>query len=648
MRRIWALLHLRGAVKSPLPVTLPHGTPRAPGCPTSLSSEPQRQRQLNGQLLACQNVRELLQTVSSEAPHLNDVNVATALYRLPQLLPKGMRRQGGADELKMTLPPTEQHQQQPPSQQRGQETGILASAHPSSSATEFVSVGTHISAAKARMPAATLSTDLGSDPTVAHLATCAQQQCRSSSTRAIHSSLQGLTKIIQAAPSHVLAASAATLVDELTRRQDVDARVLHGLFWTMAHIAHLMPSEQLPSLWAAVLRLSLSKDFGLNERNVAVVAWALTRAPADVDRSLLHDAASHAITMDAMSTFSDATAVTVLWALAVVQFPGQQLITQLQTSLQHRVPRLDAQQLASVCWACAHGPWYHESLIKAVNSAVLSVAGLCSDSRYITNILWAQAALRIDNRPLLSRLEQLSMEHALRLDARDKVGRLFSFATLGHVPQQLMSPPYLLDSVHALETMSSHTLSNYAWSLVCLEHPDTDLLLRILRVALCRPASARVEEIGQLAQLVVELRIRSRSRAMSAEDCSLLETASHVFRPAFAPPAQHTATALEWQVYEALCRLLPAELLAAEHPVEGVYRVDVAVPSRCVAIEANGPFHYLRHSDGVLMASMVLRDRHVRALGWQVCHVPYYEWYPLAPSDRVSYLRAKLRGVLDV
>ncbi|EOD08235.1 hypothetical protein EMIHUDRAFT_359048 [Emiliania huxleyi CCMP1516] len=72
------------------------------------------------------------------------------------------------------------------------------------------------------------------------------------------------------------------------------------------------------------------------------------------------------------------------------------------------------------------------------------------------------------------------------------------------------------------------------------------------------------------------------------------------------------------------------------------YSLDLALPSSRIAIEVDGPFHFLlpdcrgvRKPNGPTL----LKRRLLAAAGWRVISVPFFEWDGLhSASERQAYL----------
>ena len=86
--------------------------------------------------------------------------------------------------------------------------------------------------------------------------------------------------------------------------------------------------------------------------------------------------------------------------------------------------------------------------------------------------------------------------------------------------------------------------------------------------------------------------------------------------------------------------------LGENHVVEGatddgLFRVDCLLAARRVAVEADGPSHYL--TDRAPTGQTRLRRRLLEARGLAVVSVPYFDWDPLPTDDaKDAWLRARL------
>ena len=97
-------------------------------------------------------------------------------------------------------------------------------------------------------------------------------------------------------------------------------------------------------------------------------------------------------------------------------------------------------------------------------------------------------------------------------------------------------------------------------------------------------------------------------------------------------------------VAEALSRLRWTHQV--EHVTADGLSLDMAQPGSKLAVEFDGPWHYLvdvRSGLRSLTGASLFKRRLLRKLGWKVLHLPYFEWEELgSTSARDKYLTRRL------
>ena len=82
-----------------------------------------------------------------------------------------------------------------------------------------------------------------------------------------------------------------------------------------------------------------------------------------------------------------------------------------------------------------------------------------------------------------------------------------------------------------------------------------------------------------------------------------------------------------------------------EHETAEGISLDLADPGTKRAIEVDGPLHFLRDvtsSEYVVNGPTKFKSRLLQALGWQISHVPFFDWDAKTRSERRELLNEHL------
>ena len=83
-----------------------------------------------------------------------------------------------------------------------------------------------------------------------------------------------------------------------------------------------------------------------------------------------------------------------------------------------------------------------------------------------------------------------------------------------------------------------------------------------------------------------------------------------------------------------------------EHTTTEGVSLDMARPDERQAVEVDGPWHYLKSAEGrcvIANGPTRFKSRLLRRLGWNVTHVPFFEWDALQDNTaQAAYLRSRL------
>ena len=99
-------------------------------------------------------------------------------------------------------------------------------------------------------------------------------------------------------------------------------------------------------------------------------------------------------------------------------------------------------------------------------------------------------------------------------------------------------------------------------------------------------------------------------------------------------------------------RRLGETAVVEEHITADGHSLDYALVDERIAIEVDGPSHFVAHGDGAGRAELgktVLKRRQLGVLGWRLVAVPFFEWEERNSPDkeheaanRDAYIKAKL------
>ena len=82
-----------------------------------------------------------------------------------------------------------------------------------------------------------------------------------------------------------------------------------------------------------------------------------------------------------------------------------------------------------------------------------------------------------------------------------------------------------------------------------------------------------------------------------------------------------------------------------EHETAEGFSLDLAQPEWKLAVEVDGPCHYLKDllsGENVVNGATKFKRRQLRSFGWTVAHISFLEWDHKSESERRQLVAAKL------
>lgn len=272
-------------------------------------------------------------------------------------------------------------------------------------------------------------------------------------------------------------------------------------------------------------------------------------------------------------------------------------------------------------------------------------------SRDLSNILWALATTK-HRTEFLSSLAKRCVECGLStFKAKELCSAVWAFASLNYHPGR-----EFMDSIPAgweladgaVPSFTSQQLTNCLWALAILGEHETPLFQVVWEEILRRGPSLRdnkysLLQVHQVLLLDSPRGIDFSSMSDSAAMSRLRDLGSLFWEKEIVRQARQVSF-YQRQVSDALGTMGLAHV--EEDNVSGI-SVDITIPTRNLAIEVDGPSH-LSRTDEVVLGHTVLKQKQLRALGWDVLNIPYYEWDALlGREDKRDYLLARFDDIQD-
>ena len=314
------------------------------------------------------------------------------------------------------------------------------------------------------------------------------------------------------------------------------------------------------------------------------------------------------------------------------------------------------QEISNVLIAYARGCIIHPALLEHLETELCSAVSIEVDgkkieterlqqftSQALTNTLWAFATLRWYPARLLPCITQAMGRLVRSMTAQELANSLWSYARFAYHPGRVMWS-FLAVMCLKIDEFEAQGCTNSLWALAVLKGTHSTAFIKLLEryIALEKTSISFGElQYNQVLQAVLLAQFEARGgRVAWRPEVDLPEDV--VDRALDAWASQQTATQLSGfhlDVSEGLCRLGISHKI--EHLVaRDLLSIDIAVISdgRFIAIEVDGPFHFPVNARTPLGHTMI-RRRLLRAAGWRVIPIPWYDWFSMETwDDRLKYL----------
>ena len=315
------------------------------------------------------------------------------------------------------------------------------------------------------------------------------------------------------------------------------------------------------------------------------------------------------------------------------------------------VPSCNARSLANI----AHGVakcGLRSRLVHALYEAVAEAAvrgGLAGfNPQNLANTVWAYATAGVAADALYAAVAEAAVRGRLAgFNPQALANTVWAYATAGVAADALYAAVADAAVRGGLAGFKPQDLANTVWAYAAADHYDQALLAdcsRVISDSLARdPSRWSTAHRSQLHQWQLWLSLeRGKDGQRHLLHASQRQLCCDAMVATIARPS-----GLQRSVAAALAAVRSG--FEEEHlePRTG-YSLDLALPSSRIAIEVDGPSHFLlpdgrdvRKPNGPTL----LKRRLLTAAGWRVISVPFYEWDGFATaSERRTYLQGLLAG----
>jgi len=278
----------------------------------------------------------------------------------------------------------------------------------------------------------------------------------------------------------------------------------------------------------------------------------------------------------------------------------------------------------------------------------------------IANTLWAYATLGMQpGADVVSVLEGRMGAVVGTFNAQNITITLWAYATLGMQPGADVVSVLEEQAASSMDKFNAQDISNTLWAYAVFGSLPSECILS----PICQAADALIdrdafteEALMQLHMFLLVAKLEGwSSRGVSSSIDDLRSKLGSRGRDLIAQSAVGRTSMMKTDVVSSVCRLgLEYEEEAIDE--ESGYSIDVLVKnsgqtrhetcgkSMGVALEVDGPWHYLLPGERDANGSTLLKRRVLSQLGYQVVSVPHWEWDGATKSNKGKdvYLRRVL------
>ncbi|KAJ1459401.1 hypothetical protein M885DRAFT_511337 [Pelagophyceae sp. CCMP2097] len=419
-----------------------------------------------------------------------------------------------------------------------------------------------------------------------------------------------------------------------------DTQALSNLAWALSKKGALSEHAARSIARAALMKRRLLA--ASNAQGLANLAWAYANAGVfdDVLFEALADVCSKRI-----GEFSAQALANVGWAYATASgakgadFPS--LFDAIAGEAPRKISTFNAQELANTAWAFSTAGVAAPALFQAIAAEVPKKIETFKPQA-LANTVWAYSTAGFAAPLLFDAVAAEALRQISTFKSQELATTLWAYSTAG------VEAPVLFDAAaneasKKIKTFNPQDLANIVWAYSTAGVEAPALFEAIALEIGAKIDDFSLEELSQMHQVSMHLRLGAPRHALVAllkgHEAQL--RAAHLRREPSPSRSQRDVSA-------ALLRIGWGHDF--EHVTAEGISLDMAQPQFRLAIEFDGPKHYLiGRADGEVTRALdgrsKAKERVLGHLGWRLLRVPYFEWGVLrTPQQQEAYLRS---GIAD-
>ncbi len=358
------------------------------------------------------------------------------------------------------------------------------------------------------------------------------------------------------------------------------------------------------------------KAAGLRPREIGLITWAYATW-------LQHDLKQQPQTAPPAASPEAAAA-----AASGRKWLVKPLVTLLEATL-HCEATLQAKDIAMLAWAfgklCpldwnALGPHVDMLCATLASSALKSIRHFTAQD--LAELAVGVVAMQYDNANLMQLVACEAAKKLRLFSHRELANIIWAFGKVFRRPRRFVLAA-AKEARARLPHFSPTELANVAWALTALEVYDVGFFQDAFARMQASLGEGALQEgdLNQLYQVYSLLRLQA-PEAVAGVGPPL----RRAMEAAWAASKEREKRTTNRQA--AVAKVL--ENLRVRHEVEAEHDIDILLPDDDVALEVDGPAHFLRNT-GHPMGHTIMKRRLLELMGYRVVSVPHFEW------DRIPY-----------